>query len=133
MELTDRQRELIIQVALSYLEHPFSGKFDCIAFARCVYGAAGVEIPLLKSILPPANLNITREELETGPLSGSLIFLKDRNDPRKHRAWTHVVIALRDGMCVHCSLFYGRKVVISNLEQIMKDRYDFVDCVPPAS
>ncbi|MEI8339182.1 MAG: NlpC/P60 family protein [bacterium] len=133
MNLTQKQREIIVQVALSHLDRPFSARFDCITFARCVYGAAGVEIPLLKSTLPPPDLNITKEELEIGPVSGSLIFLRDRYDPRKHRAWTHVVIALSDGMCIHCSLFYGRKVVISNLEQIMKDRYDFVDCAPPAS
>ena len=54
-----------------------------------------------------------------------MIFLKDRNDPRKERVWTHVAIILTKETCIHCSLFFGNKVVISSFKD-MYAKYDVV-------
>ena len=125
MKLTQEQVEIIISESISHIGRPYSNDFDCVKFIRIVYEKAGIEIPLLKSHLPPKELNISKEQI-TNPPVGHLMFLKDPCDPRKHRSWTHIVIILTKQSCVHCSLFFGRKVVISTFREIF-ERYNFVE------
>jgi cell wall-associated NlpC family hydrolase len=125
MNLTREQVEIIISEAISNLGKPYSKDFDCVRFVRLVYEKAGIKIPLLKSHLPPNEWNISREQICDPPV-GRLIFLKDPYDPRKNRSWTHVVIILTKQSCIHCSLFFGRRVVISTIGEIL-ERYNFAE------
>jgi hypothetical protein len=89
-----------------------------------VYQKIGIEIPLLKSCAPSDKLSISIKQIKNPPI-GHPILLKDRDDPRKERAWTHVAIILTKGTCIHCSLFFGRRVTISSFNEIFK-KYDLV-------
>jgi hypothetical protein len=124
MQINDK---IIIDTATSYLNHPYSKEFDCVKFVRKVYQTSGIIIPKLDPSPPPLEFNIQKEQLKNPPI-GHIMFLKDREDPRKHRAWTHIVIINSKKSCIHCSLFFGRKVVITPLEEIFK-KYDFVESV----
>jgi cell wall-associated NlpC family hydrolase len=124
MILTKKKREIIVQTAKKYLDIPYSKTFDCIAFVREVYRAVGIEIPPLTAHTIPAALMLSNEDLKKHCV-GHLLFLKDRADPRTERTWTHVVIILENNHCIHNSIFYGRKVVITALEEIRK-RYEYV-------
>ena len=131
MIVTETQTKKIISVALSYLGHKYEHGFDCIGFVRNVYKHAGIDIPLISgTTFPPEEFNIMEDQLSNPPI-GHLIFLKDRYDPRKERVWTHVVLTLSENECIHSSIFYGEKVSISNLQEIMEKRYDFVPSKPP--
>lgn len=123
MQLTQNQVETILQVALSCINRPYEQGFRCVDFVRYVYHVAGIEIPPLTPGPPPQEFNIKKEELDNPPM-GHLIFLLDRDDPRKERAWTHIAIVLFDGLCIHNSLFFGKKVVVSPLKEMYK-KYDF--------
>lgn len=125
MQLAPDQVGEITKSALSYLGRPYSKDWRCVDFVRAVYQDAGMNIPPLMDYAPPPEFNIATEQLIEPP-TGCLMFLKDRNDPRKKRAWTHVVIVLTTNTCIHCSIFYGNKVVISTFEEIFL-RYDFVE------
>lgn len=132
MVLSTKQKRKIIQTALQYIGTPYSKEFDCIQFVRVVYKSAGIIVPKIFHLTPPPEeFNIKKRQLQRIP-KGHLIFLKDRYDPRKERYWTHVVIALDNRRCIHNSIFYGsEKVTISNLGEIMRDRYNFAESVPP--
>ncbi|MBI2278937.1 MAG: C40 family peptidase [Candidatus Brennerbacteria bacterium] len=125
MELTKDQAKEVIETALSYVGHPYDSKeFNCVGFVRTVYRTIGIKISPLKSCAPPAELNLSAEQAKDLPV-GHLMFLKDRDDPRKERSWTHVVIILTKETCIHCSLFFGRKVTISSFAE-MYCKYDVV-------
>jgi GTPase len=125
LELTQNQIEEVVKTAVSYLNHPYdSRKFDCVNFVRAVYRKIGIEIPPLKSCAPPACLNISIKQVNDPPI-GRMMFLKDRNDPRKERVWTHIVIILTKETYIHCSLFFGRKVTISSFND-MYSKYDVI-------
>ena len=131
MRLSRKQKRKITNIARMFLGRPYGEEFDCIEFIRAVYRSADVHIPKISPLAaPPYEFNIRKEELKNAP-EGNIIFLKDRYDPRKERKWTHAVIALRHGQCIHNSIFYGSKVTISDIETIMKDRYDFAESIPP--
>lgn len=131
MRLSGKQKRKIMNIARMFVGRPYSKEFDCIGFIRAVYTSADIHIPKISPLAaPPYEFNIRKEELKNVS-EGSIIFLKDRYDPRKERKWTHVIIALRHGRCIHNSIFYGSKVTISDIETIMKDRYDFAESIPP--
>lgn len=125
MQLTSDQVSKITKSALSYLDRPYFKDWRCVDFVRAVYQNAGINIPLLMDYAPPPEFNISSEQLNEPP-TGYLMFLRDRNDPRKSRVWTHVVIVLTPATCIHCSIFYGNKVVISSFDDIFL-RYDFAE------
>ncbi len=125
MNLSIDKRNAILSIVKTYVGAPYSKEFDCVAFVRGVYRQVGIEVPKLRSFEPPKDFNLSKEQLENPP-AGHILFLKDREDPRKHRAWTHVVIILDDKNCIHCSLFFGRKVVVTPLVEIYK-RYDYAE------
>ncbi|MDB4983931.1 MAG: hypothetical protein JWM20_110 [Patescibacteria group bacterium] len=129
LNLSKHDRDIVIETAMSYLEHPYSKEiFNCVTFVRAVYKSADIDIPLLNPGPPAFELNISRWQCDDPPV-GHMIFLKDPLDPRKERAWTHIVIALENKTCIHCSLFFGRKVVISTLDEIFA-RYEFAESKP---
>jgi hypothetical protein len=128
MNLTESKRTVVVETALTYLNQPYRVGFRCTEFAREVYRSVGIEIPKLKTYAPPRELNLSPEEFMS-PRKGSLIFLKDRHDPRKERAWTHVVICLSTHNCIHNSRFYG-KVCISSFLELTTERYDFTESNP---
>lgn len=130
MILTEKEVRKIVSIAISYLGHKYGNGLDCIGFVRSVYKCIGIDIPPISGTsFPPKEFNITRDQLY-GPPVGHTIFLKDRYDPRKERTWTHVVIALSGHQCIHASIFYGGKVSISDLREIMQKRYDFAPSEP---
>ena len=125
MQLTTVQCEQVVEIALTYLNQPYRKGFRCVEFVREVYCQIGIHLPILQSWAPPQGFNIFKEQL-IDPPAGHVMFLRDRDDPRKERSWTHVVILISKLNCIHCSLFSGEKVVISTLEEIYK-RYDFAE------
>ncbi|HEU5114137.1 MAG TPA: NlpC/P60 family protein [Candidatus Paceibacterota bacterium] len=124
MHLSSDQQKVIIETALSRVGEPYRRGFRCVDFVRIAYRSAGIEIPPLRPYAPPRGLNIGRTELADPP-PGRLMFLKDRDDPRKERAWTHIVILIGGRDCVHCSYFSGC-VAVSSLDEIAL-RYDFAE------
>jgi cell wall-associated NlpC family hydrolase len=124
MILNKKKAKVIVHTAKTYLGLPYSKTFDCVAFVREVYRTVGIEIPPLNPQTLPVELLLSNEQLEHHPV-GHLLFLKDRQDPRTERTWTHVVIILGNGSCIHNSIFYGRKVIMTPLEEIYK-RYAYV-------
>lgn len=125
MELTPAQITKILDAAWSLLGRPYADDFQCVDFVRAVYASADITIPRLTSGSPPEDFNIRKADLRNPP-AGYIMFLKDRCDPRKERLWTHLVIILPLRTCIHCSLFYGEKVVITPLAEIF-ERYDFAE------
>ncbi len=123
MQLTKDQTKRVVEVALSYLDHPYiPRKFECVDFVRAVYANIGIIMPKFASYSPPVAFNVEIQVVSDLPI-GHPIFLRDKHDPRK-RAWTHIGIIFSKNECIHCSLFWGRKVVISSFEEIF-ERYEF--------
>lgn len=127
MKLNKDQIEEVLRTAVLYVNYPYSKDFSCVDFVRKVYSSIGIEIPKLKPYIPPEEFNITKEELNNPP-AGHIIFFKDRTDSRKYRAWTHIGIIMPNHYCIHCSLFFGKKVIISSLSDMYK-KYDFAESV----
>jgi cell wall-associated NlpC family hydrolase len=127
MDLQPEQQELVVATALSYLGQSYGKEFRCVDFVREVYKVLGIKIPRLSTQPVPQWINIHSEDVSDPP-AGHLIFLR-RKETGAARHWTHVVIALPERQCVHCSHFFGRKVTISPLEDILA-LYDFAPSGP---
>ncbi len=126
MSINSKKRRKIVDEALSHLDRIQGDDFKCVDFVREVYAACGITIPKISPTLaPPRKFNTTIDKLKNPPI-GIIVFLKDRFDLRINRTWTHLIISIGNGECVHCSKFYGGKVTISNIQEILEDRYDFV-------
>lgn len=124
MELNTEERAVVVSTALSYLGRPYNRKFQCIDFAREVYRTVGIEIPKLSGDRPvPQDINIRHDDLVNPPI-GHMLFLR-RKGTRSTRLWTHAVIILPGSNCIHCSHFFGGKVVISSMGEILAF-YDYV-------
>ena len=129
MKLTIEQRDCVVKTALLYINTPRSSKFRCVDFVREVYGKIGIIISPIPPDNVPKDLSVRRDELSNPP-HGYLMFLKDRNDSGKRkRVWSHVVIVLPNNNCIHCSFFFGKKVVVSSLHDLFQKRYDFAESV----
>lgn len=126
MYLSEEVRRKIIETALTFLGQPYSPSFNCIDFVREVYARVGIQIPKISPQITPRRCNILREDLKDPPF-GHIIFLRDLQDDRP-RSWTHVGILLPEKKCIHCSLFFGQKVVISALDELFK-RYHFAESI----
>ena len=125
MNLAINQVQKITEIAQSYIGKPYlPNQFECADFVREVYKRIGIEVPLLAKSAPPVEFNITTEQLAEPPI-GHLMFLKNPKD-RRQRSWTHVVIILSRKTCIHCSFFFGKKVVVSTFEEIFQ-RYEFAE------
>lgn len=121
MNLTPEQAEKIVTIAQSHLGTAYGPGFKCIDFVRLVYKSVGIYIPPVVCDVPPADFNITTEQLSNPPI-GSIIFLLNKKEKRE-RNWSHVAIVLPNKLCIHCSLFKGG-VIISSLEEIFQ-KYNF--------
>ncbi len=119
------QVEIIIKVALLYLEKPYTENFGCVDFIRLVYREANIEIPLIHGHSIINDFRIQKEDIDNLPI-GYLIFLKRKDTLRKERRWTHVAIVLSKDTCIHCSKHFGGKVVISQISKVF-EKYDFVE------
>lgn len=124
MNLSAKQRESIARRALSYLGKKREEGFRCVDFVREVYQYVGIEIPPIHTGIPPKEFNITREDLTNLPL-GEIIFFRNMKDQRD-RKWTHVAIAVSGAECIHCSYFFGEKVVVSHIDDMLT-RYEFAE------
>ena len=125
MDLDVMQALRVTEIAQSYVGIPYIPyQFECVDFVREVYRHVGIEIPLLPKSAPPAEFNINAEQLAEPPI-GYLMFLKNPKD-RRLRAWTHVAIILSKETCVHCSYYFGKRVVISTFEEVFQ-KYEFVE------
>lgn len=127
MNLTLKQQTQVVKTALTYLGTPYEKNFTCADFVRAVYREIEIEIPILSTAPVPQWMNITRDELEGLPV-GHLMFLRHKKN-QGPRSWTHVVITLPERKCIHCSYFFGGKVVISSLVEIF-EVYDFAPSEP---
>ena len=125
MYLSDSEVEKVIVIAKSYIGRKREPGFKCVEFVCQVYEEAGITVPrLIPTEFPPQDFCLTKDEL-TDPPAGRPLFLYNKNDWRP-RKWTHLVITLPNHEVVHCSYFFGKKVVITSLEKIL-EKYDFVE------
>ena len=124
MKLTIEERKKIVGIAMSHLGRGREEGFRCVDFVREVFRSIDIEIPPLSSGFPPKEFNIAKEDLVNLPL-GEIIFFRNLKDQRG-RKWTHVAIAVSSDECIHCSYFFGEKVVVSNINDMLA-RYEFVE------
>lgn len=127
MNIGATQARDVVIAAKSMLGKRYAPDFRCVDFVRAVYEKIGITIPKILNMAPPKDFNIEARQLSHPPI-GHIMFLRDRFDTRKHRIWTHVVIIIEGDACIHCSIFYGQKVVKTPLELLYK-RYDFVPSI----
>jgi len=102
--------------AMQFLGTPYARDFNCMTFVRAVYRAVGLT-------LPPMALNVTTADLVNPPI-GYVLYVQHKQAPR--RGYSHVVIILPRRRCIHCSYYFGRKVVITDLDELMA-LYDIAD------
>lgn len=100
----------IVAEALRYLGKEYDrSHFNCLTFARLVYEKVGLK-------LPPIQLNITPLQLTDPPL-GYVLYLKYKQSKSTGK-FTHVGILIGNRECIHCSYFFGGKVVITRLDEL---------------
>lgn len=112
MEFTDDVSRLIEEIAITYLNAPYTKSFSCVTFVREVYRRAGLTVP-------PSSLNITLEQLKDPPI-GYVIFLRHRSVGEGEMRVTHVGIIISGKRVIHCSFFFGKKVVITNVDALLE-------------
>lgn len=117
MSLTYPQSRRVVEVALACVGRNHEPGFGCVDFVRHVYLQIGIKIPLLSPETPPREYNITRSMLNNPP-NGAIVFLKDPTDLRL-REWTHVAIALPEKKIIHNSIFFGRRVTVLTLAEVL--------------
>ncbi len=123
MELTDKQAQVILLESEKLINKKREPDFTCVDFVRQVYKKARIEIPLIGPNKTPEKFNINESQLQNPPL-GRLVFMK-KKVTSKSRYWTHVGIIFTRTQLIHCSNMFGKKVCITELEEIWK-HYDFV-------
>lgn len=103
---------MIVETALRYLGRPYDREnFKCFHFVREVYTLLGLKPP-------PLSENLTVEQMLDPPI-GHLLYLKHKEDT-KQRRWSHVAIVISKEEVIHNSLWFGEKVVISKLSEILE-------------
>lgn len=108
----------IERIALTYLGRKYEPGFRCLDFVRCVYAEAGLTVF-------PVTRNVRPEELANPPV-GHVLFLKHRQASKERRC-THAVIIISGGRCIHNSYYFGKKVVVTPLDQILS-LYEVAQC-----
>ena len=99
----------IIASARRYLGRPYQEDFTCLDFVRAVYAEHGLSVP-------PASLNLDAADLADPPI-GFVLYLR-RKAYIGTRTWTHMVLIASATECIHCSRFFGGKVVLTPLRHI---------------
>ena len=131
MNLPHSTSKRVVETALSFLGLPYSENFRCLDFVRTVFRQMNMNIPILHpNLSPPSDWNISETDINNPP-PGHIMFLIDPNDSRKERAWTHAVIIVNPKDCIHCSIFFGREVIISPLDKIF-EKYKFAPSIRTA-
>jgi hypothetical protein len=83
MKLENSQVETIVNVAKSYLDHPYEKDFTCLDFVRVVYQNSGIEFPLVLAYAPPPHsINVDSKELANPPI-GHILFLRRKETKTK--------------------------------------------------
>lgn len=120
MILTPDVSRRIITVAQGYLNRSFDyHNFNCIHFVREVYGLVGITLPLInREGLPPAKFHLSEIEFRKMLLGHSVFFR--RKSSMSPRLWTHVAIIFSESELIHCSLFFGKKVVVTSVDEFFK-------------
>jgi cell wall-associated NlpC family hydrolase len=111
MEFTDYAGRTIEKIALTYRDVPYTNTFNCLDFVRAVYARAGLTAP-------PSKLNIVHEQLADPPV-GYVIFLRHKQASAERKA-THVGIIISSRRVIHCSFYFGKKVVITDIDELLK-------------
>lgn len=111
MEFTDEIGKAVEDVALIYLGTPYTDTFNCLDFVRAVYKRVGLTTP-------PSNLNVIHDQLSSPPI-GYVIFLRHKQATAERKV-THVGIVISGRRVVHCSFYFGRRVVITDLDELLK-------------
>jgi cell wall-associated NlpC family hydrolase len=125
MELSQEKREAVVAIALEYLDREWGDHFNCITFVREVYRKVCVDVPLIYShVPPPKECNISADGLDCWH-EGLILFLK-RKGYTGSRTWTHVGITMPSGRLIHCSDYFGKRVSITQKEEI----FTFYQYVP---
>jgi hypothetical protein len=113
--LTPKTARRIEREARRYLGKKYDRtSFNCLTFVRAVYAKVGLKPP-------PLRLNVSAAQL-LDPPTGFVLYLKRRGSASR-KPITHAVIILDKRTCIHCSYYFGGKVVISTLDEILKE-YD---------
>ncbi|MDO8469535.1 MAG: hypothetical protein Q7S84_00760 [bacterium] len=109
--LTEETRRQIEAEATRHLGTPYTRDFNCMTFVRTMYRA--VELTL-----PPVAANVRFMELADPPI-GHILYLRHKESSVR-RSYTHAAIILPGRRCIHCSYYFGGKVVVSELDELLK-------------
>ncbi len=120
MILNASMSERIIIESHNYLGFEFNyEKFNCVHFAREVYRCVGITLPLLdRKGFPPKDFHLSPEEFGNMP-TGHCAFFK-RKACSSGRIWTHVAIIVSSTELIHCSRYFGCKVVITPRDMFLE-------------
>jgi cell wall-associated NlpC family hydrolase len=104
----------IVNESFKYLDVSYDPlNFNCLDFVRKVYSKFGIDPPPWK--LNPSLLNLRYDEVPVG----YVIYLKHREDSM-NRNFTHAAIFIGNQKFIHCSYYFGNKVVISEMDELLK-------------
>ncbi len=95
----------VVATALQYLGRAYTKSFTCIDFLREVYLAHGWSVP-------PPTLNVCIDQLFDNPPVGYALYLRLKTSGHTE-GWTHVAIIVSAEECIHCSYFFGKRVVLT--------------------
>jgi cell wall-associated NlpC family hydrolase len=115
--------KIIVNIAVSHVGRPYEHQvFDCVSFFLEVYSAAGIKLPssvvLNGHINPPDEFNLSSDEFVKMPLGHSVFF--KRKISTSDRIWTHIAIIMSHDELIHCSGYFGRRVVVTPKDQFME-------------
>lgn len=101
----------VVSTALQYLGRAYTSTFTCIDFVREVYLAHGWTIP-------PPTLNIRADQLLDNPPIGFVLYLRLKTSGHTE-GWTHIAIVISADTCIHCSYFFGKRVVLTPTAKLL--------------
>jgi hypothetical protein len=123
VDICQKTLDDIIGKACELLNAPYDSRsFNCLHFVRVVYAEMNLS-------LPPLRMNPGLDNLRSGSVpSGYILYLKHKRDDTDRR-FTHAAIVMENKKVIHCSYYFGEKVVISDIDEILS-LYELAD---PAS
>ncbi len=99
----------LVEFAKSFVGKDYSYlDFNCAHFIRMVYGKFNIPILVNATIEPIVNFNDSSEV-------GKMVLLKHRKYQSRHMA-----IYIGENQVIHNSFYFGKKVVVSNLGDVLK-------------
>ncbi len=125
MFLSESLSTSIVTTACTYLNHPFDyEKFNCVHFVISVYENVGISVPRLsRNGYPLTDFHLFSDEFAVMPIGHSVFF--KRKTKVSTRIWSHVAIVVSPYELIHCSRYFGGKVVITPKEDFL-GVYDLV-------